>query len=96
MSFILELWAFMRARKKFWLLPILVMMAILGALIVLAQGSAVAYRFPSTVILCVGARRQTQHQNKDEHIYPRDHFQTRNMNSSGFSNAFTRGGQSVR
>lgn len=42
MSFITELWAFIRARKKFWLLPILVMMAILGALIVLAQGSAVA------------------------------------------------------
>ena len=42
MSFIKELWAFMRARKKFWLLPILVMMALLGALIVLAQGSAVA------------------------------------------------------
>lgn len=42
MSFIKELWAFMRARKKFWLLPILVMMAVLGGLIVLAQGSAVA------------------------------------------------------
>jgi hypothetical protein len=42
MSFIKELWAFMRARKKFWLLPILVMMAALGGLIVLAQGSAVA------------------------------------------------------
>ena len=42
MSFIKELWAFMRARKKFWLLPIMVMMAALGGLIVLAQGSAVA------------------------------------------------------
>lgn len=42
MSFLKELWAFMRARKKFWLLPILVMMALLGALIVFAQGSAVA------------------------------------------------------
>ena len=42
MSFIKDLWAFLRARKKFWLLPILVMMALLGALIVLAQGSAVA------------------------------------------------------
>lgn len=42
MSFIKELWAFMRSRKKFWLMPIIVMMAILGALIVLAQGSAVA------------------------------------------------------
>lgn len=42
MSFIKELWAFMRSRKKFWLMPIIVMMAVLGALIVLAQGSAVA------------------------------------------------------
>ena len=42
MSFIKELWAFMRARKKYWLLPIIVMMVLLGALIVLAQGSAVA------------------------------------------------------
>ena len=38
MSLIKELWAFMRARKKYWLLPILVMMVLLGALIVLAQG----------------------------------------------------------
>jgi len=42
MSLLKELWAFMRARKKYWLLPILVMMVILGGLIVLAQGSAVA------------------------------------------------------
>lgn len=42
MSFIKELWMFLRARKKFWLLPILVVMALLGALIVLSQGSAVA------------------------------------------------------
>lgn len=42
MSFLIELWRFMRARKKFWLLPILVMMVILGGLIVLAQGSAIA------------------------------------------------------
>jgi len=42
MSFIKELWSFMRARKKFWLLPIMLMMAIFGALIVLSQGSAVA------------------------------------------------------
>jgi hypothetical protein len=37
-----ELWAFLRARKKFWLWPIFIMMVLLGALIVLAQGSAVA------------------------------------------------------
>lgn len=42
MSFIKELVAFMRARKKFWLIPILVTMAFLGALIVFAQGSAIA------------------------------------------------------
>lgn len=42
MSLIKELWAYMRARKKYWLAPILIMMVILGALIVLAQGSAVA------------------------------------------------------
>ncbi|MDK9723933.1 MAG: DUF5989 family protein [Sterolibacteriaceae bacterium MAG5] len=42
MSFLKELWAFMRARKKYWLVPILIVMALLGALIVLAQGSAVA------------------------------------------------------
>ena len=42
MSFIAELWDFMRLRKKFWLLPILIMMVLLGGLIVLTQGSAVA------------------------------------------------------
>lgn len=42
MSFLAELWVFMRVRKKFWLLPILIMMALLGGLLVLTQGSAVA------------------------------------------------------
>ena len=42
MSFLKELWAFMRERKKFWLLPIIIVMLLLGSLIVLAQGSAVA------------------------------------------------------
>ena len=37
-----DLWVFMRERKKFWLAPIIIVMLILGALIVLAQGSAVA------------------------------------------------------
>jgi hypothetical protein len=37
-----DLWAFMRVRKKFWLAPIIVMMVLLGALLVLAQGSAIA------------------------------------------------------
>ncbi len=42
MSLLIELWHFMRARKKFWLLPILVVMFLLGGLLILAQGSAVA------------------------------------------------------
>jgi hypothetical protein len=42
MSFLKELWRYMRVRKKYWLIPILVVMVILGGLIVLAQGSAVA------------------------------------------------------
>ncbi len=37
-----DLWGFMRVRKKFWLAPIIIVMLLLGALIVLAQGSAVA------------------------------------------------------
>ncbi len=42
MSFLKELWAFLRIRKKFWLLPILLLMTVFGGLIVLTQGSAVA------------------------------------------------------
>jgi hypothetical protein len=42
MSFIAELWMFMRERKKFWLLPIIIMMVIFGGLVVLSQGSDVA------------------------------------------------------
>jgi len=42
MSFLAELWAFLRVRKKYWLLPVLIMMVLFGGLIVLAQGSAVA------------------------------------------------------
>ena len=42
MSFIKELWNFMRIRKKFWLLPIMLVMALFGGIIVLSQGSAVA------------------------------------------------------
>jgi hypothetical protein len=37
-----ELWSFMRDRKKFWLLPIIVMMAGVGGLLVLTQGTAIA------------------------------------------------------
>lgn len=42
MSFVAELWRFMRVRKKYWLLPVILMMALFGGLIVLTQGSAVA------------------------------------------------------
>ena len=42
MSFVAELWQFMRARKKYWLLPIILMMALFGGLIVLTQGTAIA------------------------------------------------------
>ena len=42
MSLFRELWEFMRVRKKFWLLPIILLMALLGGLLVLVQGSAVA------------------------------------------------------
>jgi hypothetical protein len=42
MSFLTELWTFLRVRKKFWMLPMLVMMLIFGGLLVLAKGSAIA------------------------------------------------------
>jgi uncharacterized protein DUF5989 len=41
-EFVLELWQFMQERKKFWLLPIVVVLVLFGGLIVLTQGSAVA------------------------------------------------------
>ena len=41
-SFLKEFWAFLRVRKKLWLLPIFVMLLIVGGLLLLAQGSAVA------------------------------------------------------
>jgi hypothetical protein len=42
MDFVAELWRFMVVRKKFWLLPILLMMLVFGGLVVLTKGSAVA------------------------------------------------------
>ncbi|HEX6002612.1 MAG TPA: DUF5989 family protein [Burkholderiales bacterium] len=42
MSLLIELWRFMRARKKFWMLPIFVVMLVLGGLLLLAKGSAIA------------------------------------------------------
>ena len=41
-SFVREMWMFLRIRKKFWLLPIIGSMVLLGGLLVLAEGSAVA------------------------------------------------------
>jgi hypothetical protein len=42
MSILSELWSYMRARKKFWMLPLFVMMFVLGALLILAKTSAIA------------------------------------------------------
>ena len=42
MSFLLEFFAFLRVRKKFWLLPVLLAMALFGALMLFAQNSAIA------------------------------------------------------
>ena len=42
MSILAEFWAFLRVRKKFWLLPMMLMLLVFGGLIILTQGSAVA------------------------------------------------------
>jgi hypothetical protein len=42
MNVIVELWEFMRVRKKWWLLPVVVVMLAVGMLLVFAQGSALA------------------------------------------------------
>jgi len=42
LSTIKELWQFLRVRKKWWLAPILIMLVLLGGLIILTQGSALA------------------------------------------------------
>jgi hypothetical protein len=42
MDFLAELWAFLRARKKLWLLPIIIVMVTIGGLLILAHGSAIA------------------------------------------------------
>lgn len=42
MSFAYELWSFLKQRKKFWLLPIILMMLVFGGLLILAEGSVVA------------------------------------------------------
>ena len=42
MAFLAELWKFLRTRKKFWLMPVIVMMAVFGGLVVLSNGSVIA------------------------------------------------------
>lgn len=42
MTFLAELWDYIKSRKKFWLIPILVVLLVLGGLVVLTKGSAVA------------------------------------------------------
>ncbi|MEO6185332.1 MAG: DUF5989 family protein [Steroidobacteraceae bacterium] len=42
MDFIKELWAFLRSRKKLWLLPVIIVMVLLGGLLILANGSVLA------------------------------------------------------
>jgi hypothetical protein len=42
MSFLVEFWQFLKIRKKFWLLPILLVLVLFGGLIILSQGSAIA------------------------------------------------------
>lgn len=39
---LMDLWGFMRERKKFWLAPIIIVLLLIGALLVFAQGSAIA------------------------------------------------------
>jgi hypothetical protein len=42
MGFVMELWEFLRVRKKFWLIPVILAMAVFGGLVVLSNGSAIA------------------------------------------------------
>ena len=42
MSFLKEFWDFLKERKKYWLLPIIIVLALFGYLIVLSQGTAIA------------------------------------------------------
>jgi hypothetical protein len=42
MSFVREFWAFLRIRKKFWLIPIMLIMLLMGSLLIFAQSSAIA------------------------------------------------------
>ena len=42
MEFLKEFWEFLKVRKKFWLIPIIIVLALFGGLIILSQGSAIA------------------------------------------------------
>jgi hypothetical protein len=42
MSFVVEFWSYLRARRKFWLLPVLLVLLLFGGLMILAKGSAIA------------------------------------------------------
>ncbi len=42
MAFLKELWAFLRVRKKLWLLPLIIVMVAMGSLLIFAQGSVLA------------------------------------------------------
>lgn len=42
LSFLAEFWSFLKVRKKFWLLPIILVLVVLGGLLLLAKGSAIA------------------------------------------------------
>ena len=42
MDFLIEFWEFLKVRKKYWLIPIIIVLVLFGGLIILSQGSAVA------------------------------------------------------
>ena len=42
MSFVVEFWSYLRARRKYWLLPVLLVLVLFGGLMILAKGSAIA------------------------------------------------------
>ena len=42
MEFLAEFWSYLRARKKFWLVPVLLVLVVFGGLVILAKGSAIA------------------------------------------------------
>ena len=42
MGFLAEFWSYLKARKKFWLLPVLLVLVVFGGLIIVAKGSAIA------------------------------------------------------